>query len=350
MIGIADRGYGGDSGPLGWQLAFPFVQEQLYDFYGDKRIIEQHYEAFKHQLEFLESHAVEGLFHWDISDHEALDPRPEAFSASAFYYHHALLGARFAGILHKEQDSLRYARLAQNIKRNIVTRYYVKATGRFDNATQSAQILALWYDLSPEKELTKKVLMDEFARHQWHVSSGIFGVKMMFDVLRLMNENEVAYKVANQRDYPGWGHMLNNDATTLWETWKFPETSPSRNHPMFGSIDEWFYRSLLGINPAAPGFKKILIKPQPAGDLSWAKGKYTSIQGDIVSEWKIENGKFYFHVVIPANTTATIYIPSDDGSITQPGVNVPEAKSENGYAVVTVGSGDYSFVTVFSKR
>lgn len=349
FVGIADRGYGGNSGPLGWQLAFPFLQKQLYEFYGDRRIIEQYYSAFQRQLQFLESHAVDGLYHWDISDHEALDPRPEAFSASAFYYHHVLLGAEFAGILHRPEDSLRYSKLAQIIKKNIIDRYCVKGTGRFDNATQSAQLFALWYDLSPEKELTRKVLMEEFDRHQWHVSSGIFGVKMMFDVLRDLDENEVAYKIANQRDYPGWGYMLNNDATTLWETWGFPETGPSRNHPMFGSIDEWFYRSLLGINPAAPGFKKILLKPQPAGDLTWAKGEYNSVSGKIVSDWKIENGKFLYRVSIPANTTAAVYIPSDDGVIT----GRPKETSllfEDGYALVAIGSGEYNFQTKFAPK
>lgn len=350
FIGIADRGYGGDSGPLGWQLGFSFLQKQLYDFYGDKRIIEKHYGQFKRQLQFLESHAIGGLYHWDISDHEALDPRPEAFSASVFYYHHVLLGAEFAGILNQSQDSVRYAKLAQTIKKNIVDRYYVKGTGRFDNATQSAQLFALAYDLSPEKELTWKVLMDEFERHNWHVSSGIFGVKMMLDVLRQNNQNEMAYKIANQRDYPGWGHMVEEGATTLWETWKFPETVPSRNHPMFGSIDEWFYRSLLGINPAAPGFKKILLKPQPAGDLTWAKGSYNSVHGKIVGDWSIENGIFRYQVSIPANTTATIYVPSSNGKVSERGREVQDVKYENGYAVINAGSGDYLFVTELVKN
>lgn len=350
FIGIADRGYGGDSGPLGWQLGFSFLQKQLYDFYGDKRIIESNYQRFKKQLQFLESHAIDGLFHWDISDHEALDPRPEAFSASAFYYHHAVLGATFAGILNQSDDSVHYAKLAQTIKRNIVNRYYVRGTGRFDNATQSAQLFALAYDFSPERELTFKVLLDEFKRHDWHVSSGIFGVKMMFDVLRESNQNEIAYKIANQADYPGWGHMLAEGATTLWETWKFPETSPSRNHPMFGSIDEWFYRSLLGINPESPGFKKIILKPQPAGNLTWAKGTYNSVHGKIASDWKIENGKFRYQVSIPANTTATVYIPSSNGKVSEQEKDIQNIKYENGYAVVNVGSGNYSFVTDFVKN
>ncbi|MEO5602771.1 MAG: family 78 glycoside hydrolase catalytic domain [Cyclobacteriaceae bacterium] len=342
--GIADRGYGGDSGPLGWQLAFPFLQKQLFDFYGDKNIIESNYDGIVRQMDFLQSKAVDGLFHWDIGDHEALDPRAEAFSAASFYYHHSALASTFAGILGKQEDSVKYARLSDNIKGAIVKKYLVPGTGRFDNATQAAQIFALWYDFSPEKEATMKVLLDEFARHNGHVSAGIFGVKMMFDVLRENNRNDVAYAVANAKGFPGWGHMLDKGATTLWETWEYPEMYPSQNHPMFGSITEWFFRSLLGINPGSPGFKKIVLKPQPAGDLTWAKGSYYSVQGEIVSDWRILGSKFEWKVSIPPNTTAIVHIPCSNGnSIQQDGRKVVTGKYENGYAEVVIGSGSYSF-------
>jgi len=347
FTGIADKGYGDDSGPLGWELAFPFVQKQLYEFYGDKRIIENNYEAFKKQLNFLQSKAIDGLFYWDISDHEAIDPKPEAFTAAAFYYHHVLLAAEFAGILGKEEDSVKYTKLAERIKKNIVQKYLVPHTGRFDNATQSAQIFSLWYNFSTEKDSSIKVLLDEFARHKWHLSTGIFSTKMMFDVLRENDMNEIAYRIANQKDYPGWGNMLQNDATTLWESWEFPETGPSRNHPMFGSVDEWFYRSLLGINPGAPGFEKIIIKPQPAGDLSWARGSYKSIRGIIVSDWKLNGNDFMINVSVPANTKATIYIPSKTNSeILENGKPVSVLRYEKGYAVIETGSGNYYFKSV----
>jgi alpha-L-rhamnosidase len=347
FTGIADRGYGGLSGPLGWELAFPFVQKQLYDYYGDKRIIENNYEALKKQLSFLQSKAVDGLFYWDISDHEALDPKPEAFTASAFYYHHVLLGAEFAGILGQSADSIKYSKLAERIKKNIVQKFLIPGTGRFDNATQSAQIFSLWYHLSPEKDSSIKVLLDEYARHQWHLSTGIFSTKMMFDVLRENDMNDIAYKVANQNDFPGWGNMIRNGATTLWESWEFPETNASLNHPMFGSVDEWFYRSLLGINPAAPGFEKFIIKPQPAGDLSWAKGSYNSIRGIIVSDWKLNANDFMLNVSIPANTKATIYIPSkENGEVLESGKAVNVLRYEKGYAVVETGSGNYSFKAI----
>ncbi len=349
--GIADRGYGGDSGPLGWELAFPFLQEQLYDFYANRKVLVKNYEGIVRQMDFLRSKAVDGLFYWDIGDHEALDPKAEAFSASSFYYHHAMLAAKFACILGKKEDSVKYTKLSDAIKRAIVRKYLIPGTGRFDNGTQAAQIFALWYDFSPEKDRTMQVLMDEFARHKGHLSTGIFSTKMMFDVMRTNNRNDVAYSVAGIDGFPGWRHMLDHGATTLWETWEYPEKYPSQNHPMFGSISEWFFRSLLGINPASPGFKKMILKPQPAGDLTWAKGTYESMHGKIKSDWKIAGGQFSWDISIPPNTTALVYVPSAEGKdLKVDGTALRNIKYEDGYAVAEFGSGDYSIVSEYQKQ
>lgn len=349
FTGIADRGYGDSSGPLGWQLVFPFVQKKLYEFYGDKRILSQYYPAFQKQLDFLKTKEVDGLFHWDISDHEALDPRPEAFTASAFYYHHVKLAAEGATILGNCDDSAIYTQWAGRIKNALVRKYHVPNTGRFDNATQAAQLFALWYGLAPQEEKTMAFLKEEIQRHNGHLSTGIFATKFLFDIAREKDQNELAYAIANKRDFPSWGYMLQEGATTLWESWEKPDSSASMNHPMFGSVSEWFYRSLLGINAAEPGFKKIIIKPQPVADLSWAKGAYHSIQGAIRSEWKKEEGQFSLWVTIPANTTADVWIPAKEGDdLTEGGKALPEQglsiqRYENGYAVVSVPSGSYAF-------
>jgi alpha-L-rhamnosidase len=343
FTGIDDRGYGDLSGPLGWQLAFPFLQKRLFEFYSDKKVIVENYAAFQKQLEFLKSQAKNDLFYWDISDHASIDPKPESFSASAFYYHHVKLAAEFAGLLGKKEDSVRYSKLNNRIKQRIVDQFYVPGTGRFDNGTQAAQLFALWYDLSPEKEKSLDVLLKELERHQWHLTTGIFGTQMFFDVMRIYDRGDIAYRVADEKDFPGWGHMLDKGATTLWESWDFPETVPSRNHPMFGSIDEWFYRSLLGINSAAPGFEKIIIKPQP-GNLKWARGTYESIRGKITSDWKIEGNQFTLTVSIPVNTTAEIWIPSKENTaVMESGKTVNNVRHEKGYAFFRVGSGSYSF-------
>jgi alpha-L-rhamnosidase len=285
------------------------------------------------------------LFYWDISDHEALDPKPEGLSASAFYFHHVKLAAEFAALVGNKVDSARYSKLAERIKNNIIEKYLVPGTGRFDNGTQSAQLFSLWYDFSPEKDKSLDVLFKEFERHNWHLSTGIFSTKMLFDVLRINNRNDISFRIANQKDFPGWGYMIRQGATTLWETWNLPGTVYSCNHPMFGSIDEWFYRSLLGINMAAPGFEKIIIKLQPVNELTWAKGSYQSIRGKISSEWKNEAGKFILTVSIPPNSIAEIWIPAKkQQAVKENNKPVEIIRYEEGYAVVKVGSGTYSYV------
>jgi alpha-L-rhamnosidase len=193
-------------------------------------------------------------------------------------------------------------------------------------------------------------LMEEIDRHKGHLSTGIFSTEMMFNVLREWGKNDLAYRIANQRDYPGWGYMLQRGATTLWETWKYPDNAPSQNHPMFGSVSEWFYKSLLGMNSIGPGFSKIRIQPMPAGDLKWAKGSYQSVRGKIVSEWEIINGQFKLHVVIPANTRAEVWMPAKEGGeIRESGKEVIEENgvkllgNKMGYKGVEVGSGEYFF-------
>jgi alpha-L-rhamnosidase len=188
-----------------------------------------------------------------------------------------------------------------------------------------------------------QVLLSEYERHNRHVSTGIFACKMAFDVLRENNRNDVAYHVADQRDYPGWGFMLAGGATTLWESWEYPDNASSQNHPMFGSTEEWFYRSLLGINAAKPGFKEIIIKPQPAGNLQWAKGSYQSIRGKIVSDWKIEGNMYSLSVEIPANTSATVYVKTTNQESVKADGQATYIGYEDGYAVYKAPSGKYNF-------
>jgi alpha-L-rhamnosidase len=178
----------------------------------------------------------------------------------------------------------------------------------------------------------------------------------MFDFFRQQNRNDVSYSVANQRSFPGWGNMLANGATTLYESWTYPDTSASQNHPMFGSISEWYYKSLLGINSTAPGFRKFEIKPQPAGDLTWAKGHYDAVVGRISSEWKIEGTHFFLNMTVPPNTHATIYVPSLSGKpVLESGQPVEKSsglkftKYNDGYTVFEAGSGSYSFESIYQK-
>ncbi|WP_404980261.1 alpha-L-rhamnosidase C-terminal domain-containing protein [Chitinophaga pollutisoli] len=348
-VGIKDASPGDDSGPLGFQAGFPYLVKKMYAHYGDRRIVEENYPALQKQLKFLSSRARNHLFETeDLGDHESLDERAIPLTASVFYALHASMLAEFAAILGKEAEAAEYAALFENIRRAIVDRFYQSATGTFEKGTQTAQIIALWAGIPEKAEEEKSVtaLVKAFERKDWHLSTGIFGTKMMFDVLRERDLNDMAYRIADQRTFPGWGHMIENGATTLWETWRYSDNTYSQNHPMFGSVGDWFYLSLLGINPAAPGYRKITLKPQPAGDLNFAKGDVLSPYGKIGSHWTISNGVFTLRAEIPVNTTAEIHIPTRFGTVVkESGKPVQPQRTEQGSAVFAVGSGSYVFET-----
>lgn len=358
-IGINGESMGGNTGSPGWQLAFPFGLKVLYDYYGDQSVVEKNYPVLKRQVDFMHSVTPDHIVQRDIGDHESIDPKNIALSATAFYYHHVMILAEFAQRMNKKEDAEQYQQLAKDIKAAFVNTFLKPGTGIFDTGTQAAQLIALYYDLVPEKEKEAAVdhlLLEIYNKHKGHLSTGIFATKFMFDFFRQENRNEVAYTVANQRTFPGWGNMLANGATTLYESWAYPDTVNSQNHPMFGSISEWYYKSLLGINAKAPGFTSFEIKPQPAGDLTWAKGHYDATVGRIVSDWKIEGTRFLMKVSIPANTRAKVYVPSlPQFAVTESGKPVLEASSlrfleyKDGYAVFEAGSGDYSFESVWQR-
>lgn len=356
-VGIADANPGDNSGPLGFQLGYTFVIDKIYEFYGDKRIIEENYTSLKKQADFLISHADGHLYNGGLSDHESLDEKPFGMTESVFYYKHIALMAKYAELLQHEKDAVYYSDMAKQISAKILSTYYNYDTGVFANATQTAQVFGLWHQQLPNVDRKKafEALDKAFEVRNNHISTGIFGTKMMFDLMRTNERSEKMYQIVNQRDFPGWGYMVESGATSLWETWAYSDNVYSQNHPMFGSVSEWFYRSLLGINPAAPGFKEIIIKPQPAEDLTFAKGSYQSIQGLIGVEWNIAGGKFVMNVEIPVNTQARIYILSSDGSVSETGKEISDndeivkEKEENGYIILSVGSGKYQFESNYRK-
>ncbi len=358
-MGINSQSMGGETGPPGWQLAFPFGIKVLYDYYGDLSVVKKNYPVLKKQVEFMRSVTPDHIVEKCISDHESIDPKPIALSATAFYYHHVKILTEFAEILNNEEDVETYGELASEIKAEFVKTFLQPGTGIFDNGTQAAQLIALYYDLVPENEKASAIdhlLLEIYSKHKGHLSTGIFATKYMFDFFREENRNDVSYSVANQRTFPSWGNMLANGATTLYESWQYPDTVYSQNHPMFGSISEWFYRSLLGINGTSPGFRSFEIKPQPAGDLTWAKGHYDAVVGRIASEWKFVETRFFLKVTVPANTDARIYVPSlpkfevkENGKSANLAEGLKFVEYCNGYAVYEAGSGNYSFESVWQK-
>jgi alpha-L-rhamnosidase len=244
----------------------------------------------------------------------------------------------------------------KRIKATFNHKFLQPGTGRYDIATEACQAIPLYFGLVPadEKSRAINVLLHDIQEKQGHISTGIFGTKYMLNDLTDLGHADVAYEIANQRTFPGWGYMLANGATTLWETWATSDNVYSRDHPMFGSISEWFYKGLAGIKPApdAVGFDHIILQPHSVGDLKWVKASYDSARGKIVSEWTHENGQFKLHVTIPVGAQATLRLPAtenakitEDGKPAETAPGVQSFSRETDAAILTLQSGDYHFVS-----
>lgn len=357
FVGISDEGLGEKSGPVGWGTAQPLLAWQLHQYYGDRRTVEAQYEATANWIRLLTSKAEAEILDNGISDHESLSPKPRALTGTAFYFYNVKLFSQIARVLGKQHEAELAEAQAQRIQEAFNARFLKPGTGRYDIASQACQAFALFHDLAPksERERALNVLVEDIAAHQGHLTTGIFGTKYMLRALTDAGRADVAYEIVNQRTFPGWGHMLEKGATTLWEHWEFSDNTYSHNHPMFGSVSEWFYRALAGINPApdAAGFNRIIVAPQMVGDLKWVKAKYDSIRGAVISEWTRERYAIRLHVRVPVGVEATVFLPaSDELGITESGKSLAQAQGvkllemRQGSAVLAVKSGDYNFTAM----
>jgi hypothetical protein len=171
------------------------------------------------------------------------------------------------------------------------------------------------------------------------------------------DRSDVVFDIHSQTNQPGYGYILNQGATSLTEAWD-AGTRSSQNHFMLGHITEWFYHDVAGIqpDPTAPGFERIVIRPTPVGDLTWAQASYESVRGKIRSEWRVEDGRFQLSVHVPPNTTASVLVPGTDALLIEPTPGSPGAATvqrmgtETGRTPFIVGSGDYRFEAPWPAR
>jgi alpha-L-rhamnosidase len=189
-----------------------------------------------------------------------------------------------------------------------------------------------------------------------HIGTGLIGGQYLMRVLTENGRPDLAYQIASQKDYPSWGYMIEHGATTMWELWNGNTADPtmnSGNHVMLvGDLVIWFYEDLAGIksDPAQPGFKHIMMRPTPIGDLTWVKATDNSPYGKIFSEWRCGGnaGKpgfdFDWRIEIPANTTATVFVPASSLKSVQAG-GINPIRFENGRAIFELGSGQYHIVS-----
>jgi alpha-L-rhamnosidase len=346
-----------------WGSAFVLVPWQQYEFDGDLALFREHYDAIKNYLAYLGSRAQDGIVSYGLSDWYDIGPKPPGYSqltplgltATAFYFEDASIMARVADLLGKARDAGEYRKLAGHIHAAFNRAFYHPASGSYASGSQCANAIPLAMGLCDPTNcpaVLDALIRDVRAHGQ---TTGDVGYRYLLRALAESGRSDVIFDLLNQSDKPGYGYQLKQGATSLTEAWDAnPDTS--QNHFMLGQIIEWFYHDLGGIrgDPERPGFRRIIVDPQPAGDVTWVKTSYNSIRGKIVSDWQRTNGEFLLQVTIPANTTATVFVPARPGGVVHEGSvlagqspGVKFLRSEDDRQVYAVESGVYNFRSDF---
>jgi alpha-L-rhamnosidase len=339
----------------------------IYQVYGDKRVIEKHYESMKKWIEFLQKNSnnllrpAYGYGDWVSIGSDT----PKDVIATAYFAYSTRLVSEMAAAIGKNEDAKKYQELFEQIKQAF-NKAYVADDARIKGETQTCYCLSLYFDLLPKEKRQRATdyLVEDVRKRGWHLSTGFVGLSYLLPTLTETGNLDVAYRLLNQDTFPSWGYSIKNGATTIWERWDgwteekgFQDPGMnSFNHYAFGSVGRWLFGTVAGIDTDGPGYKRIRIEPKPGGGITYAKASYRSIYGKIVSDWKLKDGEFTLDVTIPTNTMATVYVPAKDAeSVTEGGLPATKAKGvrflqmDNGKAVFAVGSGDYRFVSKLAQ-
>ncbi len=373
---VMRRGRRGGGASAAWADAATICPWTIYLCYGDTRILEEQYASMKAWVGYIEAQAGDSYL-WQTGFHfgdwlSFNSPDPGGSSAitdkdliaTAFFAYSTHLVQQAAEVLGKTEDAQRYAKLLQNIKAAFL-KEYVTPNGRVANNTQTAYVLALMFDLLPQEgraDAARRLAADVRRRNN-HLSTGFVGTPYLCYVLGQNGQLDVAYDLLNQDSYPSWLYPVKMGATTIWERWDGikpdgtfqDEGMNSFNHYAYGAIGEWMVRVVAGleVDPLRPGYKHILVQPQPGGRLGKVKAKLNTMYGKVKVAWQVtDEGTFVLHAAVPANTTATVRIPrSQVADVTEGGVPLAQAEGVRSAAqdgdtvVIEVGSGHYAFVS-----
>jgi alpha-L-rhamnosidase len=359
--------YGQRPADPAWGAAYPLIVWYVYQYQGDRRVLEQHYEGVKAWTEYQRSRTQDGILSYSYyGDWVPVEPTPGALVSTFYYYYSAHLTSRLAELLGKTADAETYRKLADQIREAFDKKFWRPELDAYGNGSQTSQVLPLYLGLVPPEKrgpVMSRLTNDIVYGKNTHLTTGIIGAKYVMELLARTGRSDLAYELATQTTYPSWGYMIERGATTLWELWQ-EKTGPSmnsHNHPMFGSVGAWFYSALAGINldPEHPGYERIRIQPQPARDLEWASGSLETLRGSVVSSWRRTGDSFRVEVVIPVGSEAEIHLPlgnpdavvvKESGRVVwkdnayQPGApGLAGARQAPGAVVFEAGSGSYVF-------
>jgi alpha-L-rhamnosidase len=353
-------------GTPGWADGGVILPWTVYRRYGDTRIVEQNWAAMMAWSAYVQrinpDHLWVGDRGLDYGDWLALDAKepgdpttPKDLIGTAFWAHSTALMIEMGEAIGKTADVARLRTLEAAIRRAFQARY-VRPDGHVGNSSQTSQILALRFDLLPERlrKAAADVLADDIRRRGGKLSTGFLGTPYILDALAGNGHGDVAVQLLLRKAYPSWGYMVSQGATTMWERWNSDTSGTamnSFNHYAFGAVVGFIYRRIAGIDAAAPGFARIAIRPLVDPRLGWAEGEYRSAMGPVRSHWRrLDGGGLLLDVEIPANAAARVHLPAKKGAVIREDrrdlagrKDVTLVSRSADEAVIDIGSGRYRF-------
>ncbi|MGE6598093.1 family 78 glycoside hydrolase catalytic domain [Bacillus proteolyticus] len=341
----------------GWGDAAIICPWVHYLHYGDLSILKEQYDSMKKYIDYIRSQG-DNEYTWDtgyhLGDWLALDTKPDVyeggtdkyFIATAFYAYSTSLLQRIAGILGENTDARFYEELHANIVQAFQNEF-VTPNGRLISDTQTAHVLVLLLELINDnvKEKVFNRLIVLLKENKNHLTTGFIGTPYLNLILSKFNRHDLACKLLFHEDYPSWLYQVKKGATTIWEHWDgvkedgtlWKDSMNSYNHYAYGSIVEWIYRYIVGleVNETKPAYKHFYIQPHFDSNLEWINIKRETAYGEIKIDWRVEHEQAILNVSVPANTTATL--------------RIQEAEWETRDRIEKeLGSGDYEFT--FCKK
>jgi len=360
----------------GWGDAAVIVPWTLYLSYGDKRVLEDQYPSMKAWVDYLRganpTFLVRNPEHqhgdWLAYASPPLEARayPGAttgldLAATAYYANSVDLLAKAAAVLGKSDDVTKYRGVFEQIKAAWDDEF-VTPSGRVGENTQTAYTLALRFNLIPVALHDQAVarLAADVKLHKDHITTGFMGTPNIEYALSDNGQIDAAYALLEQKGYPSWLYPVTMGATTMWERWDAQKPDgtfqdpgmSSFNHYARGAVGEWMYRVVAGIDldPAEPGYKHVLIQPQPGGGLSFVRASLKTGYGEVASAWEVEGDGLKLTVTIPPNTHATVRLPGamlssvkESGKLIVGAADFKDARQDGSLVRMDVGSGTYVF-------
>ncbi|MCF8359341.1 MAG: glycoside hydrolase family 78 protein [Prolixibacteraceae bacterium] len=358
----------GGGGATGWADVALVIPWNMYLAYGDKRILEVQYPSMKAWVEYMRKRAGDDLLwteDWHFGDWLAYATNQsdypgattdKGFIATAYFRYSSSLLAKIAGIIGKTEDEKEYSQLSEGIKKAF-NHEFVTPAGRLVSHTQTAYSLALAFDMLPDDLVPKAAkYLAEDVQSFGHLTTGFLGTPLLCEVLSNHGYDALAFMLLNRKEYPSWLYPVTQGATTIWERWDgqkpdgtFQDVGMnSFNHYAYGAIGSWLYTYVtgIGIDEDNPGYKHFYLAPHPGGGLTYAKTKFDSPYGVIVSGWKVNGENIEYQIEIPANTTATVILP--DVALQDVSIDEDIEFRENGVQKekdvrFELGSGKYTF-------